>query len=904
MRIGYLVFNLDGMGGTSRAAITQANALAADHHVTLLSVTRSGERPHYEIDERIEVRYLVDVRDSDAPAVPGVDLAPARAKALHEAASLLVPARWDGQFTGLCDVGLERVLPHLKLDVLVTVTPGLLAAAIQLLPPDPVVVHQEHRSTSDRTSGLEPLLTFAPRADVVAVFTPAMADWMHDQLGDSSPEIVVVPNPLPLGFTPRSRLDNPVIVTAGRLVQEKQFNRLIEAFAQIADRLPDWRLRIFGDGDKRGELVRLVRMLGLYDRVELPGAVADMRPEWAKASITALTSRTEGFPLIVQEAMAAGVPVASYDCASGPREIVQHEVNGLLVSPDSIAGMAAALLRLATDVDLRHALGEGAYRTSRQYDAFAIAERWVGVFSSARTRRTSSGRLVSRALAAGAAKPGRRSGGRPVDAAGLTPAQVREAALAWAVKAATESSDEWLVIPAHGAGAPVVVLPMADRDGFLKAVGGLGVPPYLSLRDPAQHGWPERRGTPGFLGDDLRRGMTPRVFLEPWPEVEGRTTVAGQGCSVEVQFWERHVEGYLVSPGPNPYTTRIPPEERVVDHVIDGVEVRTLPLMAVPTVSECRFPIDVVYTWVDGNDPEWDAAREARIAGLPGSASSTVHTRESSGRARFVSRDELRYSLRSVHLFAPWVRTIYLVTSGQVPAWLDLDHPGIRVVPHAEIMPAEALPTFNSHAIETSLHHIPGLAEHWLYFNDDFFLGRPIRPETLFSPAGLSSVFFAQATIGLSDLPGSPPWLKAAWNNRRLLQEEFGAVTTNALAHAPYALRTSVLTEIEARFAEAISATTRSPFRSDTDVSTLSSFAQHYGLLTGTAYPATADTVFLNIAHPILGWQLNQLLGRDQDFFCLADHHDLGFRQAKVDQLVDDFMQAYFPIAAPWEKGG
>jgi hypothetical protein len=255
-----------------------------------------------------------------------------------------------------------------------------------------------------------------------------------------------------------------------------------------------------------------------------------------------------------------------------------------------------------------------------------------------------------------------------------------------------------------------------------------------------------------------------------------------------------------------------------------------------------------------------------------------------------------------VHLFAPWVRNIYVVTSGQVPAWLALDHPGVTVVPHAEIMPADALPTFNSHAIETSLHHIPGLAEHWLYFNDDFFLGRPLRPEALFSPAGLSSVFFAGSTIGLSDLPDSAPWLKAAWNNRRLLQHTFGAVTTNALAHAPYAVRTSVLREIEQRFADVVGATTRSPFRSDTDISTLSSFAQHYGLLTGTAYAAEADTEFVNIANPDLDWQLSQLLHREQDFFCLGDHHDHGFRQGRLDELLTTFLREYFPVAAPWEK--
>ncbi len=901
MRIGYLVFNLDGMGGTSRSAITQANALAGDHRVTLVSVTRSGGRPHYEIDERVDVRYLVDVREGVDPTVPGLELSPAQARALHERESLLVPERWDGQFTALCDVGLEHALPGLELDVLVTVTPGLLAAAIQLLPPEPVVVHQEHRSTSDRTSGLEPLLTFAPRADVVAVFTPAMADWVREQLGDSTPEIAVVPNPLPLGFTPRSRLDNPLILTAGRLVNEKQYNRLIEAFAQVADQIPEWRLRIFGTGPKRQELIRLVRKLGVYDRVELPGAVADMRAEWAKASISALTSRAEGFPLAVQEAMAAGVPVASYDCASGPREIVQHEVNGLLVSPESIAGMAAALLRLATDADLRRALGEGAYRTSRQYDAYAIAERWVGIFSAARSRRTTSGRLAPRVTALAGAKPVTRSAERAVAADGVTPVQARAETLGWAVRAASESSDHWLVIPAHESGAPVVVVPMADRDAFLKSLADTGAPPYLSLRDPGEHGWPERRGTIYYLGDDLRRGMTPRLFLEPWPVVDGRTSLVGQGCSVEVQFWERHVDGSLMSPRPNRYTNKVPAatlSTGLVPLVIDGVDVRTLPLMATPTVNECRFPVDVVYTWVDGNDPAWDAARQDRIASVAG----TARTREASGRARFISRDELRYSLRSVHLFAPWVRNIYVVTSGQVPAWLDLSHPGVRVVPHDEIMPADALPTFNSHAIETSLHHIPDLAEHWLYFNDDFFVGRPIRPEALFSPAGLSSVFFAPSTIGLSDLPDSPPWLKAAWNNRRLLQETFGAVTTNTLAHAPYAVRTSVLREIEQRFGEVVAATTRSPFRSDNDISTLSSFAQHYGLLTGTAYATQADTEFVNIATSDLDWQLSQLLNRDQDFFCLGDHHDHGFRQARVDELLTTFLREYYPVAAPWEK--
>ena len=89
-------------------------------------------------------------------------------------------------------------------------------------------------------------------------------------------------------------------------------------------------------------------------------------------------------------------------------------------------------------------------------------------------------------------------------------------------------------------------------------------------------------------------------------------------------------------------------------------------------MRECRFPIDVVYTWVDGEDPSWNEAREQRLAGLTG----TARLKESSGRASFTARDELRYSMRSIHLFAPWVRRIHLVTAGQVPDWLDLTTPG------------------------------------------------------------------------------------------------------------------------------------------------------------------------------------------------------------------------------------
>lgn len=891
MRLAYLVDDVDALSGPVRSLLTQAQALAADHDVRIISVRRTADEPFFAVDPAVRLDYLLDLRDPRTPTPVEEGLVrPVEAKRLRERASTVAPG-----LSALDDLVLEAAFPVLDIDVAVTVSPDLLRPAVILLPDDTIVVHQEHRALSDRVAGLDTLAAHAPRADVVAVLTETSAEWLRERLGELAPEIVVLPDPLPIGFTPRSRLDTPLIMTAGRIVPEKQLAKLVQAFGEVADQLPDWRLRIWGEGSQRGEVLRQVRKWGLYDRVELPGATDRMAAEWAKASICALSSRTEGFPMAAQEAMAAGVPVVSFDSASGPREVVEHERTGLLVGPESISGLAAALLRLATDTDLRHRLGEGALRASRQYDAGSVAERWHRVFADARARRAGRGRLASRALTPPARR--RTVDGSDADISGITPAQARHDALRVAVTTARGVTDSWLVVPGDHTTATAVVLPMAARRAFLEALAEGDHPAYLCLRDPEMHGWPERRGEIPTMARDLHRGMTSVVVLEPWPTRADAPTVLSQRCSVAVEFWEASPEGDLLSPRRNRYADRIPTDAATVEHEVDGVTVRTLPLMAAPSVAQCAFPVDVVYTWVDGSDPEWDASRQARLDGIAG----TAQTRESSGRARFLARDELRYSLRSLHLFAPWVRRIHVVTAGQVPDWLDTSDERINLVDHRDILPADALPTFNSHAIETSLHRIEGLAEHFVYMNDDVFLARPLTPERFFSPSGLFASFFSRTTIGLSDLPDAPPFLKAGWNNRRLLFEAFGQVTTNNLAHSPHPHRVSVLDEISTRFADEVSATTRAPFRSDTDVSMLSSLAQHYGLLTGSSYVASAELEFVNLANHDVDRQLALTLERGQDFICLGDHHDHALRRSTLDELLAAWYPAYFPVAAPWE---
>ncbi len=142
------------------------------------------------------------------------------------------------------------------------------------------------------------------------------------------------------------------------------------------------------------------------------------------------------------------------------------------------------------------------------------------------------------------------------------------------------------------------------------------------------------------------------------------------------------------------------------------------------------LPIDLVYLWVDGNDPIWQAKRN-RTIGLAEEKSAVNCD------GRYANHDELLYSLRSAAQFAPWLRRIFIVTDNQVPEWLDTDNPRIRIVDHTEIMPPQALPCFNSSVIEHFIWRIPGLSERFLYANDDMYFGRPVSPSDFFAPDGL-----------------------------------------------------------------------------------------------------------------------------------------------------------------------
>lgn len=140
--------------------------------------------------------------------------------------------------------------------------------------------------------------------------------------------------------------------------------------------------------------------------------------------------------------------------------------------------------------------------------------------------------------------------------------------------------------------------------------------------------------------------------------------------------------------------------------------------------------VDLVYLWVDGSDPKWIAKRNAFLGNME-------EVSELNCKGRYADNDELKYSLRSMEKYAPWIRNIFIVTNEQTPAWLDTSNSKVKIIDHKDIVPPEYLPCFNPRVVEYFLYKIPNLAEHFIYANDDMLFNKAVSPDTFFAADGL-----------------------------------------------------------------------------------------------------------------------------------------------------------------------
>ena len=197
--------------------------------------------------------------------------------------------------------------------------------------------------------------------------------------------IRVIPNPLaPIGSSGRDttcfHIAKPSLIAMGRFHRQKGFDLLLEAFSRLKDSYPDWSLTILGDGPLQPQIEALRDELGLKDKVLLPGLVRNPHQVLRQADIFVLSSRWEGMPVALMEAMSCGLPVISTDCRTGPREIIRDGVDGILVPPEDVEALTVAMDDLMSDKSKRERLSCRAVEVNERFNLNKVMEMWEELF--------------------------------------------------------------------------------------------------------------------------------------------------------------------------------------------------------------------------------------------------------------------------------------------------------------------------------------------------------------------------------------------------------------------------------------------------------------------------------------------------------------------------------------------
>ncbi|MCL6618302.1 MAG: glycosyltransferase family 4 protein [Thermomonas hydrothermalis] len=359
-------------GGAERVAANLANSWAAMGHRVTLLVTYSGRGDcFYALSDQVKLRYLAD-----------------------EVGSFL----WRSRKSYLARFfTLRRIVKQVHPDVVVSFLTNVNVAAL-------LATLGMHVSTivSERThppqapigrlwSWLRCLVY--PFASRVIMLTSEGWRWLQREIPRARG--VVMPNPIPYPLpiseprlAPESVLapERKMLLAVGRLSEEKGFDFLLSAFAELAHAHLDWDLVILGEGSLRSELERQVQVLGLTGRVHLPGRAGNMGDWYARADLYVMSSRYEGFPNALGEAMAYGCAVVSYDCDTGPRDLIRHGVDGLLVKPvGDVLALARALGQLMRDDALRTRMAAKAVEVRARYSMENILAMWEKLFDDVKS---------------------------------------------------------------------------------------------------------------------------------------------------------------------------------------------------------------------------------------------------------------------------------------------------------------------------------------------------------------------------------------------------------------------------------------------------------------------------------------------------------------------------------------
>lgn len=375
MKIVYCICSIYNPGGMERVLLNKVRYLVEQLHwdITVVTTDQHGWEPFYPFPEGVKMVDLgINYSDDNGKPFLKKFCAYIHKRRLHKKR-------------------LKALLSQIKPDIVdcfypgeCSFVPGLKdgSAKVMELHQSKLFHHQYNRSG---LMGLADKVRARMDEKLVRKFDRFVVLTEEDaRMWGDVPGLKVIPNAANFIADRYSECSAKRVIAVGRLDYQKGFDRLIMAWEMVHEKMPDWRLDIFGQGEWKDMLQLMIDERGLQHCVRLNEPTKNIGKEYAESSMLVMSSNYEGFPMVMIEAMACGLPAVSFDFQCGPKDIIRHGVNGLLVKNGDIQGLADAMMKLMGDEELRHRMSVEARKVTETYLEEKVMGMWISLFSGER----------------------------------------------------------------------------------------------------------------------------------------------------------------------------------------------------------------------------------------------------------------------------------------------------------------------------------------------------------------------------------------------------------------------------------------------------------------------------------------------------------------------------------------
>jgi glycosyltransferase involved in cell wall biosynthesis len=351
MKVFFVIKSLHIAAGTERATVVIANELAQrNYEVGIICLANEG-KSFFEINSKVQLHYLYNEQDKRASLVRDVSRR----------------------------IKLRQLYKQEKPDLIIIVGSGRSMLNIPAARGIPSITW-EHFNVNVNWHLLHPLSRKLAAMYSNKIVTLTKQDAKNYKNKFRAKNVVCIPNPITIDSTNKSPLTEKRVLAIGRLTKQKGFDLLLEAWNKVQNKDNGWKLRIIGSGGMLSFLSDKIKEYNLSESIELVPSSDDVIAHYQAASIYVMSSRYEGLPLVLIEAMAMGLPIVSFDCETGPRDIIEDNVTGRLVPAFDVNKLALELDNLMNNEPKRKFFSDNAIKSAKKFDTGIIVDKWERLF--------------------------------------------------------------------------------------------------------------------------------------------------------------------------------------------------------------------------------------------------------------------------------------------------------------------------------------------------------------------------------------------------------------------------------------------------------------------------------------------------------------------------------------------